>query len=134
MNAKHILATLSTAALLVAFAAVPVTAYGASAAQNGYSEAGPISQVTESAPTESAPTESAPETGSGAPGSTGEGGTAGEAAGSAPSAAVESIEASSSSSSVLPFTGLDLAIVLLLGLALLGLGLLIRRANRSTSA
>jgi hypothetical protein len=120
--------------LLIAFGVVPAIAYGASAAQNGYSEAGPINQVTESAPTQSAPTQSAPQTGSAAPGSTGERGTAGEAVGSAPSAAVESFGTGSSSSSVLPFTGLDLAIVLLLGVALLGLGLLIRRANRSTSA
>ena len=43
-------------------------------------------------------------------------------------------EAATGSSSVLPFTGLDLVIILLLGVALLGIGLLIKRANASTSA
>jgi len=102
MKFKRISAFLS-AAVLVAFFAVPVTAYGASAAQTGYAESGPITEVTEAA-------------------------SGNAASGSAPPAAIES-----GTSSVLPFTGLELAIVLLLGAALLGLGLLLRRANRSTS-
>jgi hypothetical protein len=108
MKSKRIFALLGTAVLLVAFAAVPVTAYGASAAQTGYAESGPITEVTEAASGNSA---------------------SGAASGSVPSGTVES-----GTSSVLPFTGLELAIVLLLGVGLLGLGLLIRRASRSTSA
>jgi hypothetical protein len=96
---KRIFASLTAALLLLAFAAVPVSAFASSASQGGYSEAGPITEVTQAA---------------------------GNASASAP------IE--TGTSSVLPFTGLDLAIVLLLGVALLGVGLLLRRASRSTSA
>lgn len=53
-------------------------------------------------------------------------------AGNNASASAPAATAETGSSSVLPFTGLDLVIVLLLGVSLLGVGMLIRRANRTT--
>lgn len=64
-------------------------------------------------------------------GNTPSSGTAGETAPKAKAAAPAPAKEESGS---LPFTGLDLTIVALMGLALLGTGLLIRRSTRSKTA
>jgi hypothetical protein len=90
--------------VLVLLFAVPAAAGASSSAQSGYEESAPLSAVSEAG-------DSGP----------------GQATSPAPTAA------ESGSSSVLPFTGLQLAIVLLLGLGLLGVGILVRRASHSAS-
>jgi hypothetical protein len=96
------------ATLLVALPA-PAALGAADAAQNGYDEAPPLGDVRGA-------------TG----GETGDSGTTGV---TTPPAA----EVSSSSAGLLPFTGLQIAIILLLGIALVGTGVLVRRATRVSS-
>ncbi len=83
--------------------ALPATAIASSAAQSGYEESAPLGTVAES----------------------GNGNAPTEEMGAVPAAAAPE------SSSVLPFTGLQLAIILLLGIGLVGVGLLARRASHS---
>jgi hypothetical protein len=106
MSLKQVLVPLSVVAMLLSFAVAPGVASASSSAQNAYSEAAPLNEVG---------------------GSTNDTEPAGDSASSEPTSTTES-------SSVLPFTGLDLAILGLLGVGLLGIGLMVRRASRSTSA
>ncbi len=101
MKIKRIFISLSVITVLFA---LPATAIASSSAQSGYEESAPLGSVGEA----------------------GNNGTTGQATSPVPGAVQES-----SSSSVLPFTGLQLAIVFLLGVALLAAGVLVRRASRS---
>lgn len=88
INVSRSLVVLGLVGLMSAVA--PAASLAATATQNGYDEAAPLSEVNEAATT---------------------------------SAATESV-------SSLPFTGLELAVLAFVAIALVGVGLLIRRANR----
>lgn len=101
MKLKQILIPLSVALLLV----VGVPTAAATSGEEGYDEAAPLGAVNQAASNSSSP--------------------------EATSAAASEAPAETGSASILPFTGLELAVFVLLGLSLIGLGVLLRRATRS---
>jgi hypothetical protein len=106
MKAKYILAALGAAALLL-FAA-PL-AGAASSSQAGYEESAPLGQV------------------GGEEGGGGESGDVSQTTASAEPTA-------ESGNGTLPFTGMELSLVALLGIALIGTGFLLKRVSRPPRA
>ena len=105
MNVSRILSILSIALLMMV--AAP-SAMAASASQTGYDEASPLGQVQDIA------------------------GAGAEGPGTASTQDAADVQ-NTQEASTLPFTGLDLGIVLALGAVLAGAGFLMRRATHPTS-
>jgi hypothetical protein len=95
--------------LVLLLAAAPAAMGAAGAAQSAYDEAPPLGDVR---------------------GATADSGPQAEAVPTADTTPAVPVAEADTSAGLLPFTGLQIAIIFLLGIALVGTGLLIRRAAR----